>query len=95
MLCVNFIEIKTTIPNDYFQYFEHTSNPLSTLVNFLVPSPSSTPQTRSKAIYTLSGLLKHNAPAVKELADPNIDGWSRFRDALQGIPISVVYHQHF
>ncbi|KAG6892367.1 hypothetical protein C0993_003944, partial [Termitomyces sp. T159_Od127] len=55
---------------------------LPTLVSFLAPSPSSTLQTRSKAIYALSGLLKHNAPAVQQLADPSINGWKLLRDAL-------------
>ena len=32
----------------------------------------------------LSGLLKHNAPAVRQLGNPDVDGWSRLRDALQG-----------
>ncbi|KAG5643298.1 hypothetical protein DXG03_001225 [Asterophora parasitica] len=64
-------------------------NPLPTLVSFLTPSPSSTLQTRSKAIYTLSGLLKHNAPAVRALDDPNVDGWARLRDALADPEITV------
>lgn len=54
-------------------------------MSFLTPSPSSTLQTRSKAIYALSGLLKHNAPAVKQLSNPNVEGWSRLRGALQGL----------
>ncbi|KAF9458688.1 nucleotide exchange factor Fes1-domain-containing protein [Collybia nuda] len=76
-------------PSAQDAYFKHTTNPLSTLVTFLIPSPSSTLQTRSKTIYTLSGLLKHNAPAVKELKSPNVDGWARFRDALQDPEITV------
>ncbi|KAF5375431.1 hypothetical protein D9615_007915 [Tricholomella constricta] len=64
-------------------------NPLPTLISFLTPSPSSTLQTRSKAIYALSGLLKHNAPAVRALDDPNVDGWARLRDALADPEITV------
>ncbi|KAG6856192.1 hypothetical protein H0H87_006732 [Tephrocybe sp. NHM501043] len=64
-------------------------NPLPTLVSFLTPSPSSTLQTRSKAIYTLSGLLKHNAPAVRGLDDRSVDGWTHLRDALQDPEITV------
>jgi hsp70-interacting protein len=47
----------------------------------LDPSPSSSVTIRAKAIYTLSGLLKHNSPAVKAL---DADGWTKFRGALQG-----------
>lgn len=65
------------------QYLTH--NPLPTLLSFLTPSPTSTLQTRSKAIYALSGLLKHNAPAVQELGNPDVDGWARLRDSLQGL----------
>lgn len=64
-------------------------NPLPTLVSFLVSSPYSTLQTRSKAIYTLSGLLKHNAPAVKELGSSDVEGWARLRDSLQDPDITV------
>ncbi|RDB17617.1 Hsp70 nucleotide exchange factor FES1 [Hypsizygus marmoreus] len=63
--------------------------PLPALLSFLTPSPSSTLQTRSKAIYALSGLLKHNAPAVRELGNPNVDGWTKLRDALQDPEITV------
>lgn len=64
-------------------------SPLSTLLGFLVPSPSSTLAARAKALYTLSGLLKHNAPAVKELDKPGINGWRILREALQDPEISV------
>lgn len=58
-------------------------------MSFLVSSPYSTLQTRSKAIYTLSGLLKHNAPAVKELGSSDVEGWARLRDSLQGSILSA------
>ncbi|KAK0219814.1 adenyl-nucleotide exchange factor, partial [Armillaria fumosa] len=61
------------------------SNPLPTLTAFLVPATASA-QIRSKALYALSGLLKHNAPAVAALAP---DGWLRLREALADPEISV------
>ncbi|KAF8068594.1 nucleotide exchange factor Fes1-domain-containing protein [Lyophyllum atratum] len=64
-------------------------HPLPTLTAFLVASPDSTLQTRSKAIYALSGLLKHNAPAVRELESPEVEGWARMRGALQDPEIAV------
>jgi len=74
-------------PSAQDAYLAH--NPLPTLVSFLVPSSASTLQSRSKAIYTLSGLLKHNAPAVKELGSSDVDGWARLRDSLQDPEITV------
>lgn len=64
-------------------------NPLPTLLSFLDPSPSSSVSIRAKAIYTLSGLLKHNSPAVEALELPETDGWSKLRVALQDPAISV------
>ncbi|KAG6890165.1 hypothetical protein C0995_010869 [Termitomyces sp. Mi166 len=64
-------------------------DPLPTLVSFLTPSHSSTLQTRSKTIYALSGLLKHNAPAVQQLTNPSINGWRHLRDALSDPEITV------
>ncbi|KAJ6625991.1 nucleotide exchange factor Fes1-domain-containing protein [Mycena sp. CBHHK59/15] len=68
-------------------YLSH--DPLPVLTSFLLPSPSSTSQIRSKVIYTLSGLLKHNAPAVAALSRPEVDGWTRLRKALQDPDLSV------
>ncbi|KAH7882054.1 nucleotide exchange factors-like protein [Phlebopus sp. FC_14] len=62
-------------------------NPLPTLLSSLSPSTSTSPKTRSKAVYALSGLLKHNALAVKQLDD--IDGWQVLRGALEDSDISV------
>ena len=56
-------------------------HPLSALLNFLKPGAGSTLKSRSKALYALSGLLKHNAPAVDALGSL---GWTTLRDALQG-----------
>ncbi|KIY44870.1 Fes1-domain-containing protein [Fistulina hepatica ATCC 64428] len=67
-----------------------TLNPASTLFTFLSPSsPDSTPKLRSKVIYTLSGLLKHNAFAVRTLDDEGGLGWITFGDALQDPDITV------
>ncbi|EAU87822.1 adenyl-nucleotide exchange factor [Coprinopsis cinerea okayama7 len=59
--------------------------PLPTILSFLSPQ-TSTIEERSKAIYTLSGLLKHNAPALKDLSQ---SGWETLRNALQDPAISV------
>ncbi|KAJ6554469.1 nucleotide exchange factor Fes1-domain-containing protein [Mycena capillaripes] len=64
-------------------------DPLPVLTSFLEPSPSSTSQIRSKAIYALSGLLKHNAPAVAALSRPDVDGWEKLREALQDPDLGV------
>ncbi|KAH7924195.1 Fes1-domain-containing protein [Leucogyrophana mollusca] len=63
-----------------------TIDPLPTLLASLSPASCSA-QMRSKALYTLSGLLKHNAVAVKQLVD--IDGWTAFRGALEDSNINV------
>ncbi|KAE9385852.1 Fes1-domain-containing protein [Gymnopus androsaceus JB14] len=64
--------------------------PLPTLTSFLSPSSgnsaASSQQIRSKVIYALSGLLKHNAPALAQL---DSDGWSRLCQALQDPNIAV------
>ncbi|KAK0183983.1 adenyl-nucleotide exchange factor, partial [Armillaria mellea] len=62
-----------------------SSDPLPTLAAFLVPATPSA-QIRSKALYALSGLLKHNAPALAALAP---DGWLSLREALADPEISV------
>ncbi|TEB33739.1 Fes1-domain-containing protein [Coprinellus micaceus] len=64
-------------------------NPLPTLLSFLTPSSESTVSARSKALYTLSGLLKHNAPAVKQLSDPGVSGWQKIQNALHDPNIGV------
>jgi len=64
-------------------------NPLPILLSFLDPSSPSSAAIRAKAIYTLSGLLKHNAPAVEALGLPEIDGWTKLRNALQDPSIVV------
>ncbi|KAJ4490419.1 nucleotide exchange factor Fes1-domain-containing protein [Lentinula aciculospora] len=73
-------------------------NPLTTLTSCLAPKSTSTSpskQTRSKVIYALSGLLKHNAPALNQLdvkgteGSGESDGWDRLRQALQDPDITV------
>ncbi|KAJ3781195.1 nucleotide exchange factor Fes1-domain-containing protein [Lentinula aff. detonsa] len=72
-------------------------NPIPLLTSFLAPPPKSTTskETRSKAIYALSGLLKHNAPALKQLDVQSVngdgieDGWDRLRQALQHAEITI------
>lgn len=54
---------------------------MPTLLKFLHPSVKS-PKLRSKAVYTLSGLLKHNAAAVKQLDEAG--GWQVLKAALEG-----------
>ncbi|KAI0673146.1 armadillo-type protein [Trametes maxima] len=61
-------------------------SPLPALLTFLSPSTRSG-KTRSKAVYALSGLLKHNAAAVRALGDAG--GWAVLRDALQDPDITV------
>ncbi|KAF7327782.1 Fes1 domain-containing protein [Mycena kentingensis (nom. inval.)] len=68
-------------------YLEH--DPLPALTSFLVPSPSAPASTRSKAVYTLSGLLKHNALAVAALSRPDVAGWDRLREALHDPDLGV------
>ncbi|KIY74069.1 Fes1-domain-containing protein [Cylindrobasidium torrendii FP15055 ss-10] len=72
-------------PSAQQAYSKH--NPLKTLIDFIDSSISKSTQIRSKALYTLSGLLKHNSPAVKEMGD--VDGWSKLRNALQDPDITV------
>ncbi|EMD30899.1 hypothetical protein CERSUDRAFT_120241 [Gelatoporia subvermispora B] len=65
-------------------YLAHS--PIPTLISFLSPSVSSA-KTRSKAAYALSGLLKHNAPAVRQLEEAG--GWEVLKAALDDSDISV------
>ncbi|KAH9853001.1 nucleotide exchange factors-like protein [Lenzites betulinus] len=61
-------------------------SPLSTILTFLSPTVRSG-ATRAKAVYTLSGLLKHNAAAVAQMESAG--GWDTLRAALQDSDISV------
>ncbi|KIM41805.1 hypothetical protein M413DRAFT_18747 [Hebeloma cylindrosporum] len=64
-------------------------NPVRVILSFIDPSTASSASIRSKAIYSLSGLLKHNRPAVEALGTPEADGWSKLRTALQDPVISI------
>ncbi|TFK71213.1 nucleotide exchange factors-like protein [Pluteus cervinus] len=64
-------------------------NPLPTLMSFLSPSISSSLQTRSRALYAISGILKHNAPVVAVLDDPDIGGWEKLKASIQDPEIAV------
>ncbi|KAI1790546.1 nucleotide exchange factors-like protein [Ganoderma leucocontextum] len=61
-------------------------SPLPVLLSFLSPAVRSG-KTRSKAVYALSSLLRHNAPAVTQMTDAG--GWIVLRDALQDSDITV------
>ena len=61
-------------------------SPLPALLSFLSPAVRSG-KTRSKAVYALSSLLRHNAAAVVQMADAG--GWAVLRDALQDSDITV------
>ncbi|EIM84238.1 Fes1-domain-containing protein [Stereum hirsutum FP-91666 SS1] len=61
-------------------------DPLPTILVFVSPSVRSS-QLRSKAVYCLSGLLKHNAKAVDQLEE--IGGWEILGAALENSDISV------
>ncbi|KAG7092122.1 hypothetical protein E1B28_008496 [Marasmius oreades] len=64
-------------------------NPLPTLTSFLSRNTNVSPQVRSKVIYVLSGLLKHNATALSKLDDDDTDGWVKLKHGLQDPDISV------
>jgi len=57
-------------------------DPLPTILSHLSPSSPSSQQLRSKAIYTLSGLLKHNSAAIALFESAG--GWDALRDAFSG-----------
>jgi len=61
-------------------------SPMPTLLSFLDPSNKSG-KLRSKAIYTLSGLLKHNSAAVRQFQDAG--GWGVLKAALEDSDITV------
>ncbi|KAI0799606.1 nucleotide exchange factor Fes1-domain-containing protein [Irpex lacteus] len=61
-------------------------SPLRTVLSFLEPSVRSA-KLRSKAVYALSGTLKHSSAAVKQLKEA--EGWDTLRRALEDSDISV------
>jgi hypothetical protein len=62
-------------------------DPLATILSYLSPLAQSSKQLRSKAIYTLSGLLKHNAAAIAQFEA--VGGWDTLRDAFSDSDIAV------
>jgi len=62
-------------------------DPLPTVLSSLSPSARSSKQLRSKAIYALSGLLKHNEAAVTSFEAAG--GWDALRGTLSDSDISV------
>ncbi|PCH43151.1 nucleotide exchange factors-like protein [Wolfiporia cocos MD-104 SS10] len=61
-------------------------NPMPALLLFLDPSVKSG-KLRSKAVYALSGLLKHNAAAVKQF--DSAGGWQALKGCLEDSDITV------
>ncbi|KAF8312656.1 Fes1-domain-containing protein [Clavulina sp. PMI_390] len=67
-------------------------NPLPQLISILSPSPSSSttstsPTTRSKAVYCISNALRHNARAVQ--AFDSLKGWAALSACLQDSSVIV------
>ncbi|KZT21283.1 Fes1-domain-containing protein [Neolentinus lepideus HHB14362 ss-1] len=60
-------------------------SPIQTILSFFAPTVPA--QTRSKAVYALSGALKHNAEGVRQLDAAG--GWDIIRNALEDSDISV------
>ncbi|KAI9435807.1 nucleotide exchange factors-like protein [Lactarius indigo] len=64
-----------------------TLEPFPTLLGYLSPSSRAPAQLRSKAIYALSGLLKHHAAALAPFEAAG--GWAALRGALSDSDIGV------
>lgn len=64
-----------------FQYMSAADSPLKSLLSFMSPNEASS-KARSRAMYALSGLLKHNAKAVNEMS--KVGGWDVLKAALEG-----------
>ncbi|KAG2031143.1 armadillo-type protein [Suillus americanus] len=61
--------------------------PLPILLKSLSPTPSNSAETRSRALYALSGFLKLNAAAVQQMGA--VGGWSALRMCLEDSEIRV------
>ncbi|EIN05153.1 nucleotide exchange factors-like protein [Punctularia strigosozonata HHB-11173 SS5] len=70
-------------------YSQITPPPVPTLLSFLSPASTSSPKVRSRAVYALSGLLKHNVAAVRQLDREDEAGWAVLRDALEDSDVTV------
>ncbi|KDQ55977.1 hypothetical protein JAAARDRAFT_36768 [Jaapia argillacea MUCL 33604] len=66
-------------------YLNH--HPLPILLPFLSPSPQNPTSTRRKALYTLSGLLKHSSIALTHFSESG--GWSVLKASLEDSDIQV------
>jgi len=64
-----------------------TLDPLQKLLEYLSPSSRAPAQLRSKAIYALSGLLKHHTAALVPFDAAG--GWAAFRSAISDSDIGV------
>ncbi|EJD05711.1 nucleotide exchange factors-like protein [Fomitiporia mediterranea MF3/22] len=73
-------------PSAQNAYLSLSDSPLSVILSRLAPNESSS-QTRSKAVYALSGLLKHNARGVKLMEESG--GWKILKAALEDPDITV------
>lgn len=79
--------IGTALQNNPAAQLSYLSlNPIPSILACLSPSSNSA-NTRSKAMYALSGLLKHNAAAVKNFSDA--DAWNAFRSSLEDSDINL------
>ncbi|KAF9239453.1 armadillo-type protein [Melanogaster broomeanus] len=79
--------IGTALQNNPAAQLSYLSlDPIPTIIACL-SSSSNSAGTRSKAMYALSGLLKHNAAAVTKFTDA--DGWNALRNALEDSDISL------
>lgn len=58
-----------------------TDSPLKSILSYVSPDEASS-KTRSRAMYALSGLLKHNAKAVNEMS--RAGGWDVLKATLEG-----------
>lgn len=72
------------------QYLSLPESPLSSILSYLSPTESSS-ATRSKAVYALSGLLKHNAKGVGLLNHNG--GWQVLKDALEGEACRIFHRE--
>jgi len=71
----------TALQNNPAAQFSYLSlDPIPTILACLSPSSNSA-GTRAKAMYALSGLLKHNAVAVKQFTE--LQGWNTLRNSLE------------
>ena len=76
---------------DNVQYLSLPNSPIRRVLSLLSSNESSS-ATRSKAVYALSGLLKHNARGVTLLEENG--GWQILKDALGGEQVLSLFEDH-